>query len=328
MDSYFHTNVARFEDLPELADLLSQVERLNNGSRIFSKEKLSDQLNSTLTVMNRDTQVVRDSFGKIVGFSWTALLPSLESADRCYVNGGVHPDFRGEGVGRQLLLWSIEHSKTLLGTCSSSYGQVIRVSHDINDLRSARLFDRFGFYPIRWFEDLVRPLSDLPPLMKTSVFRVEMWPNDDSTIVELLELKNSAFKDHWSSTEWSLKRWSDYLKSKSSRLDLSLVAKDVATDQAVGFLLTFEEKYDGEIWGPSVAMIEKIATLRSWRRRGVATALICNALISYSRKGFAHSVIGVDSESPSGANRLYRSLGFKSLQQFVHSDLVLMKKST
>lgn len=326
MDSNFLTSAARFEDLPELAELLSQVERLNNGSRIFSKDKLSDQLNSTLTVMNRDTLVVRNSLGKIVGFSWTALLPSLESADRCYVNGGVHPDFRGKSVGRQLLQWSIEHSKMLLRTCSSSYGQVIRVSRDKNDLLSARLFNRFGFYPIRWFEDLARPLLDLPPLIKTPKFHVEMWPNDDLSIVELLDLKNSAFKDHWSSTDWSLKRWLDYLKSQSSRLDLSLIAKDVVTNQAVGFLLTFEEKYDDKILGSSVAMIEKIATLKSWRRQGVATALICNALISYSREGFSHSVIGVDSESPSGANLLYRSLGFNSLQQFVHSELVLVKK--
>lgn len=57
--------------------------------------------------------------------------------------------------------------------------------------------------------------------------------------------------------------------------------------------------------------VQTLATLRPWRGRGVGSTLIAHALRAYVDEGFTHASIGVDSENPSGAARLYRNLGFE-----------------
>ena len=43
----------------------------------------------------------------------------------------------------------------------------------------------------------------------------------------------------------------------------------------------------------------------------MASALIAHALHAFAADGLTHAMIGVDSENPTGAARLYRSLGFR-----------------
>ncbi|MGI8830797.1 MAG: GNAT family N-acetyltransferase, partial [Candidatus Limnocylindria bacterium] len=49
---------------------------------------------------------------------------------------------------------------------------------------------------------------------------------------------------------------------------------------------------------------------RPWRRRGLARALMTSSLVAAREAGFTSANLGVDTDSPTGANALYESLGF------------------
>jgi hypothetical protein len=71
---------------------------------------------------------------------------------------------RGTGVGRALLGWTIERASEQLRGSGNEVPKFIRV-HRFDYLDSAhRLFRRMGFKPARYFDELIRPLDDLPAL--------------------------------------------------------------------------------------------------------------------------------------------------------------------
>jgi mycothiol synthase len=62
---------------------------------------------------------------------------------------------------------------------------------------------------------------------------------------------------------------------------------------------------------------EVIGVCRSWRKRGVAGALIARSLQAQKAEGMTESALGVDSENPSGANRLYEECGFHAVKRTI-----------
>jgi ribosomal protein S18 acetylase RimI-like enzyme len=61
---------------------------------------------------------------------------------------------------------------------------------------------------------------------------------------------------------------------------------------------------------------EDIAVRRPWRRRGLARALIAQSLAALKQRGMTAAALGVDAENPTGALRLYESLGFRPFKRW------------
>ena len=80
---------------------------------------------------------------------------------------------------------------------------------------------------------------------------------------------------------------------------------------------------DDEVTGRRDGWIMTLGTLAEWRGRGVASALISASLDAFAAAGLTHAALGVDSSSPTGAARLYRSLGFETAARSVmyHLDV-------
>ena len=62
------------------------------------------------------------------------------------------------------------------------------------------------------------------------------------------------------------------------------------------------------------------------RRAGLAAALLLlSAAPAFAAEGLTHASIGVDSENPSGAARLYRALGFEPVRRNVTHQLEIQR---
>jgi ribosomal protein S18 acetylase RimI-like enzyme len=60
---------------------------------------------------------------------------------------------------------------------------------------------------------------------------------------------------------------------------------------------------------------EAIRVHRPWRRRGLARALIARSSSVLKEQGVTEAALGVDTENPSGALRLYESMGFRPVKR-------------
>jgi len=258
---------ATMADLPALVALVNRVNHAAGTMIQVQPDELAEELQSSLTVMDRDSRLAVDGGGRIVGFVWTIHLPS-------------------------------------------------------DDARSIELFASLGFAPVRWFDDLLRSLDSLPPRRAVDGAVIEPWPLDDPLHDGIRCAKNDAFADHWGSSPTTPEGWSELVQGFGGRPDLSFVARDAADGRVVAMLLSHRFPADDALLGRTQAWIDKLGTVRGWRGRGLATALITEAMHRYAADGMTHAMISVDADSPTGASRLYRSLGFDTVQRYVTTELV------
>jgi mycothiol synthase len=306
-------------DLPEVVALLNRCHVADGPNIRIEVDEFRQELNSSLTTMSRDVRIHRDD-GRVTGVVWTLHRPSSESPQRCDVEGYVDPTMRGRGLGRKLLTWGADHARELLTSVPGHPVRAIRTSRTSTNLSAEALHRELGFTEVRWFDDLERSLVDIPTPVRVPGITFESWPSDDESV---RRVKNTAFTDHWGSVPTTIDGWREMVHGYAGRPDLSSIARDQTSGHVVGLLLTRRYPADDEVTRRREAWINTLGTLSSHRGRGIATALLIEALHRYRDHGMTHAMIGVDADNPSGAHRLYRSLGFSDHVRLVTSEIVL-----
>ncbi len=254
------------------------------------------------------------SGGTLVGAAYAHHVQSQEREESCYVFGAVRPSFRGRGIGRRIFGDALAAAELILRASPSDVPKFIRADASRTNAGALRLFERAGLQPVRYFADLRRALSESSSPVRPTGFRIVPW--DASRSEETRLVKNSAFRDHWGSTPMSSEHWMTMTTGFGSRPDLSYLAVS-PQGSVVGFLVSHRYDNDDELLGSKYAWIRNVGTLADWRGRGVATALLTTALVDYHGAGMDFAALGVDSDNPTGAYRLYETLGFLPWRQTV-----------
>jgi ribosomal protein S18 acetylase RimI-like enzyme len=178
---------------------------------------------------------------------------------------------------------------------------------------------REGFEPWRYFFEMRRDLSDpveilgVPAGFALREFRV----GDDDEPVRLA--RNASFADHWGSLETSPERWrAQLVEATSFRPQHSFVAtfEDGPTaGEIAAFVLGEEFDAETEAHGYRTGYIALVGTVRQARGHGLASALLNRQLASMSDDGYRYAELGVDSDSPTGAGRIYQRAGFSQFKR-------------
>ena len=256
---------------------------------------------------------------ELVGYQYTYHLPGADTIERCYVFGTTHPAHRGLGVGSTMLRWGVERATERLASGGGG-PKVIRVDTFENRADAIALFGSFDFTPSRYFSDMEQDLVVRREVGIPAGVSIVRWPDDDPAFDETVRvMKNTAFADHWGSSPTAPEGWIQKVRGFGARRDLSFVALD-RDARPVGLVLTHRYPDDDVVVGRRVANLDTVGTLREWRGRGVATALIGTALNDCLDHGLERASIEVDSSSPTGANRLYESLGFSVVRRTITFD--------
>jgi mycothiol synthase len=87
-------------------------------------------------------------------------------------------------------------------------------------------------------------------------------------------------------------------------------------DTVVAGVLGYIDRPENEAFGRRRGYTEGIFTVRPWRRRGIAAALIGRNLRLLRDLGMTEAALGVDTDNPTGALRLYQRVGFEEESRF------------
>jgi ribosomal protein S18 acetylase RimI-like enzyme len=109
------------------------------------------------------------------------------------------------------------------------------------------------------------------------------------------------------------------LEGQGVAIDLSFLA--LCDGQVVGLSLNAHYPEDEELLGRRDGWVESLGVVKEWRRKGVATALLKASFNAFVDAGFTHAVLGVDTESPTDALKLYTGLGFEPTHRSITSEL-------
>jgi len=299
---------ATVDDVAAIAALIRRAEAHDGVPRVLSDEELAADLAAPFVDLTADTRVALVD-GEVVGWALAWHQPAGERLERADLVGEVDPGFRGRGLGRQLLAWTLDRVREQLAAHDHDLPRHLRGgAYDWQEDR-ARLFARFGLVPTRWADELLLPLDGpRPEVADPDGVRIVAWTEDRDA--DALDLRNASFADHWGSTYIHADLWADLVRGPCSRPDLSLLAVD-DTGELLGFCLCHVYPEDEALTGRRDAWIEILGTRADARGRGIASALIARSVTAYADAGFTHAVIEVDADNPTGAARLYHSLGFR-----------------
>ena len=293
-------------DLQAVCDLLNESQQFDGVPQVVEVTELEERLDDDGDLTSDVLLAVLDE--RVVGLARTMHLPSDVLWERCYVFGTVQPAERGRGIGQRLMEWGTQRARELLLSSTNSLPMYVRVESPEGLVAAAGLFGRFGFRDVRVFEELLRPLTELPPVPHIAGVRLVPWPSDRD--LEILTAKNIAFSDHWGTTPLPPDRWISMVRGFGAWPERSFVALD-DKDHVIAFSLNHRYPADDEVLGRKDGWIDNLGTCPEWRGRGVASALIIRSMHAFAEAGLSHASIGVDSDSVTGAARLYRSLGFE-----------------
>jgi len=306
------------DESPVIHTLMTGIQRHDGLPMVALAEEVDDLFASPDINPELDLRVV-DVDGELIAYAIVDHSPSGERLERAMLFGGVHPDHRNQGIGRQLLAWQEERAIEQLAATDPALPA--HLMNYVFEFEEARLgfFEAHGFERARFDHELLRPLTDLPAIPAVNGICIRPWTEADNEPARVVF--NASFADHWGSTTRSAQYWDHMLHSGGYRLDLSFVAVDDVTDEIVALSLNGHYPDDQEITGRLDGWVQTLGTLRSHRRRGIASALVIYSMHAFASAGLDHAMLGVDTENPSGAYGIYADLGFER----VHTIVTLRK---
>ncbi|MGZ8755197.1 MAG: GNAT family N-acetyltransferase [Acidimicrobiia bacterium] len=312
----FEIRPASPEDIPAIFALNRLIEIGDNLPLVTPIEEIEEWVDDPHFSFLDDSRLALRG-GELVGFARLWHRPSDQIQVRAFMVGGVDPSHRRQGIGSSLLTWQMERGREILAAAPPGLPRYLSTMAYDFEKEAIALYEKHGLVPVRYSYELNRPLTVIPPVPATPGIDIVAW--DPERDEELRQVTNAAFADHWGSTPVDRDAWVHRIQSFGARLDLSYMALD--GDRVVGILLTNHFPGDEELTGRLDGWIMSLGTLRTHRKRGIASALVVTACHAYQSAGFNHAALGVDSENPTGAYRLYQQLGFTELNRSVHHEM-------
>ena len=289
----------RPEDAAALAGLYNVLEQAAGGHPGFTAEGIGSMVETMVLEPERDSRMLFDPAGNLVASGVVPTPP--EGGFRVDLMGGVHPDWRGRGIGRDVFGWQLARAAEIHRATAPDAEWQAETGAILGDDSAIRLFERLGLTPVRYFFEMTAVTKQAPPpVIPAGLTSVVYQPELEKA---LYEAHMEAFVDHWGYQRRPYEPWATMtVRSASFRSDLSRVALDGG--EIAGYLLSYDDA------SPDRFYIGQVGTRRAWRRRGLAGALLTEALSAGAVAGKGVVALGVDADSPTGAVGVYERAGF------------------
>ena len=88
------------DDIDVVTTLMQAADRVDHPSWVTPRDDVAETFESTWIDPQRDTLVGFDADGRLLAVGAVQVHPSRDVHLHAYLNGRVHPDARGRGIGR------------------------------------------------------------------------------------------------------------------------------------------------------------------------------------------------------------------------------------
>lgn len=225
----------------------------------------------------------------------------------------VVPEWRGRGIGTAMLRWQENRLRQIAAGHPSGHPRLFQAGAADSEAWKTALLEREGYRPVTVEAVMVRPdLENIPDLPLPD--GVEVRPVTPEHYRAIWEHDVEAFRDHWgyAESQFSLEEFLDF----PDYTDPALWRVAWHGDQIVGQVLSFIDPRENEKYGRKRGYTEDISVKGEYRRQGIASALIAHSLRALKERGMEEAALGVHTENPNGAFRLYEKMGYRVVKLF------------
>ena len=254
-------------------------------------------------------EVLVELDGRIVGFADVRHAPDSDGTQVYAVIGALHPEVRRRGIGTALLAHNEARVRERARTeVPDGVPILLHASSTDTAPGTIALLEGDGFEVARYFFDMVRPTLDAIPDMPLPA-GLEVRPVVPADHRAIFDADIEAFRDHWGGIDESDNAFERFFSGSDFRPELWRVAWD--GDQVAGVVMVVELGAYNEEHGARRVIVDGVSVRRPWRGRGLARALVADALRGARDAGFTSATLGVDAANPTGALGVYEAVGFE-----------------
>ncbi|RSM63576.1 GNAT family N-acetyltransferase [Amycolatopsis sp. WAC 01376] len=311
------------EDAKASADLLNAMETADEIGENYTAEDTLQELIDPYADLERASLAAFDG-DVMVGYMKIRFKPSADESHRVFLDGGVHPGYRRRGIGGALVDAGVAAAKAVHASHHPNSKLLVDVNRPERIAGLAELVRSRGFLPVRYFQRMEHVFDSVAGPAIPDGLSVEPWSerNDE----EFREVRNEAYRDYWGAAPMPADLWRNKITNQTFQPETSFLLRDDATGAAVGMLVTLWWEADTEATGVRDAHFMVVGTLREYRRRGVAGALIGHALRAAADQGYDRASLNVDSADPAGAFGVFEKAGFVPAMRYVRWALEVRRK--
>lgn len=327
LDSRLAWRPAGEDDLDAWAALIARTaaverpvwfERREDLAQILASQKNPPAENS---VLGFDRQGTVRAYGR---------LTKNAGGDKAVGFGCVDPEWQGSGVGNGVLAWLEARTRQRFAEdaaraadsgdpAEGADGPRLRLHAEEQHAHQARLFTRRGYRVVRYYNEMHRPLEGPLPShrLDDGLQLVDFGPRLHEPV---RQAHNDAFRDHWGSEPRDEEAWGFVVNDPQARPDLSCVVVDTASGQVAGYQLASHDAEISAERGFKEGYTDLLGVRRQYRGRGIAQALLAEAMRRFAAAGMDKASLDVDSENPTGALALYTKLGYTTVNRSMAWD--------
>lgn len=292
-------------DLAAAVAVAHSIERAYLGAADTTSAEMAEMVAGP-TVLRQQSVMVHDAQGGPVGVGWYDV---DEPAREVFCESFVDPCSEAAStVLDHLVRHGIDVARAVI---AGRDGWRIRAGLLTEETGHDKVLRRHGYAPIRrfWRMEVASDSPDVPPAAPPLPAGVTFETGgSDAQRRAIYEVDQAAFADHWNFTPRSYdEAWRHLLAEPGARPEYWGLLR-VDGDPAALCLLSDARKERG------FAYVSVLGVRREYRRRGLAQLMLRRTFVQARADGMAGTALHVDSQNPTGATRLYESVGMRAAQ--------------
>jgi len=296
------------EDAALIATMINAFTMHSHGREAVEVEGFAARMQAPGLNLETDTCLVEARDGTIAAVGYA--IDSANFRVRVQAEVMVRHEDQGRGIGDWLADWIEARSREAIEKAPADARVTVMQRVDDSDVSAKELLEAKGYEVIRQKWRMLMTFGKDRP--------TPVWPEgisircfDPDVDLEATFLANrDAFKDHWeytdSSEEEGLKHFQHRI-STNPDFDPSLWYLAWEGSEIAGICRV--QPLEGT--DRSTGYVQSLGVRRPWRRRGLALALLHHTFSELMERGYERCALHVDSDSLTGATRVYEKAGME-----------------
>jgi len=294
------------EDWEAVASILTQTRMADGVEEVTTAEGIAVDWGGREELAPPRDILVAEVAGTPVAFGVGFLLPRA-GALIAETWGSVLPAWRRRGIGTALHRTNRARLAAAAATDPRPGPREMRAYAMDSEHSDRSLFEAEGFVPIRFGFEMRRFLTGAIPEHPLPA-GLELRPVVPADHRAIFDADDEAFRDHWGHRDATDADFGSMFAHPDTDPSLWCVAWD--GNEVAGVVMNAIFHRDNEQFGFRRGWLDRVSVRRPWRGRGLAKALCAASFRVLRDAGMDEAWLGVDAGNPTGALRLYESIGF------------------
>ncbi len=312
----FSTREASADEVERIVALINAAAAEGVGTRPITLTQYAQWLVAPHFDPNLDRRLVVTPSGSIVGYGHVLNRLAFTRNNALIY---VHPAYNNQGIGTCLTQWAEARVREFMPLAPAGHAVILGCSIPSTHHRARNVLLTQAFRLARHFFELQIELDETPAApqwLPGFQVRTAHYGTDDLLIYQLID---ETFADHWGHVQVPLAQGFERFQHR--------IRHNPAHDPSLWFLAYTGQAVVGYALCEPSGWINHLGVRRVWRRQGIALALLQHSFAEFWRRDIRTVRLHVDTDSSTGALRLYEKVGMQVARQTDVYQKVLKVKS-